>query len=305
MQLYLPIAEMSIAAEVIFAVSAFVGFLSGLFGIGGGFLTTPFLIFSGIPPAVAVGTQASQLVASSVSGAIGHWQRNNVDLKMGLVMLSGGLLGSFVGIFIFKLLKHLGQIDFAVSFLYVVLLGGIGLVMLFENIMSKFVYKKTMRREFNTLRISPFIAALPYKMRFPRSKLFISALVPGGIGFVGGLLASILGIGGGFMLVPAMIYILGMPTLLVAGTSWFQIIFTTAAAAILHAVFNHTVDMVLAVVLIIGGVIGAQFGLSIARFIKADHARVILTVMVLLVAIQLSFTLFIEPKELFSTVVLP
>jgi len=253
---------------------------------------------------VAVGTQASQLVASSVSGAIGHWRRGNVDIKMGLVMLGGGILGSFVGIFIFKLLQYFGQIDFAISLIYVVLLGAIGFMMLFENIASSFFSKKTVRKEFNTLRIHPIIAALPYKMRFPRSKLFISALVPGGIGFVGGILASVLGIGGGFLLVPAMIYMLGMPTLLVAGTSLFQIIFTTAAATIMHAVFNHTVDAVLAFVLIVGGVIGAQIGLSIARFVRQDHARVILTVLVLLVCFQLCYTLFMEPGELFSLEVL-
>jgi len=305
MQVHLPIAEMSISAEIIFLVSAFVGFLSGVFGIGGGFLTTPFLIFSGIPPGIAVGTQASQLVASSVSGAIGHWKRNNVDIKMGLVMLIGGIIGSFVGIMIFKLLQHLGQVDFAISVIYVVLLSSIGLMMLTETVFSKFIKKKNVRREFNTLKTSRFVAALPYKMRFPRSKLFISALVPGGIGFIGGILASVLGIGGGFLLVPAMIYILGMPTLLVAGTSLFQIIFTTAAATIMHAVFNGTVDMVLAIILIAGSVIGAQLGISAARFVKPSQARLIMALMVMIVAIKLSMDLFIEPAELFSTVVLP
>ena len=304
MQVHLPIAEMSVSAEIIFLVSAFVGFLSGVFGVGGGFLTTPFLIFSGIPPGIAVGTQASQLVASSVSGAIGHWRRNNVDLKMGLVMLVGGVIGSFIGIMIFKLLQYLGQVDFAISLIYVVLLSGIGIMMLTETVFSKFFKKKTVRKEFNTLKVSPFIAALPYKMLFPRSKLFISALVRGGIGFVGGILASVLGTGGGFLLVPAMIYILGMPTLLVAGTSLFQIIFTTASATIMHAVFNGTVDMILAIILILGGVIGAQFGISAARFVKPVQARIIMAVMVLLVALQLSFKLFVEPSEMFSTVML-
>lgn len=302
MQIYLPIAEMAIEAETIFFVSAFVGFLSGVFGVGGGFLTTPFLIFSGIPPVVAVATQASQLVASSVSGAIGHWQRNNVDLKMGSVMLCGGVLGTFVGIAIFKLLEYLGQIDFAISVLYIVLLGSIGTMMLIEGISSRFFKKKNVRREFNALRVSPLIAALPYKMRFSRSKLFISALVPGGIGFVGGILASVLGIGGGFLLVPAMIYILGMPTMLVVGTSLFQIIFTAASAMIMHAIFNHSVDMVLAVVLILGGVIGAQIGLSFAKYFKPSHARLILAFMVLAVCFKLCFGLFVEPSELFSTV---
>ena len=304
MQVHLPIAEMSISAEVIFLVSAFVGFLSGVFGIGGGFLTTPFLIFSGIPPGVAVGTQASQLVASSVSGAIGHWKRNNVDLKMGMVMLVGGVIGSFVGIMIFKLLQFLGQVDFAISIIYVILLSSIGVMMLGESVFSKFFKKRNYRKEFNTLKISPFIASLPYKMRFPRSKLFISALVPGGIGFVGGVLASVLGIGGGFLLVPAMIYILGMPTLLVAGTSLFQIIFTTASATIMHAVFNQTVDMVLAIILILGGVIGAQVGISFARHVKPSQARLIMAAMVLIVALQLAYNLLMEPGELFSTVVM-
>lgn len=305
MQVHLPIAEMSISSEAIFLVSAFVGFLSGIFGVGGGFLTTPFLIFSGISPGVAVGTQASQLVASSVAGSIGHWKRNNVDIKMGLVMLIGGVLGSFVGIMIFKFLQYLGQVDFVISLLYVVLLGSIGSMMLTETFFSKFIQKKSPRREFNTLKVSPFISALPYKLRFPRSKLFISAFVPGGIGFVGGILTSIMGIGGGFLIVPAMIYILGMPTLLVAGTSLFQIIFTTASAVIMHAVLNNTVDMVLAVILIAGSVIGAQIGISVARFIKPIQARLIMAVMVLLVAAKLSMDLFIEPAELFSTLVVP
>lgn len=302
MHVYLPIAELSISAELILMVSAFVGFLSGVFGVGGGFLTTPFLIFTGIPPAVAVGTQASQLVASSISASIGHWARGNVDIKMGSVMLIGGLLGSFVGILIFQLLDYLGQIDFAISILYIILLGSIGCMMLFENIFSRFLKKKDVRKEFNTLRISPFISALPYKMRFPRSKLFISALVPGGIGFIGGILASVLGIGGGFLLVPAMIYFLGMPILLAAGTSLFQIIFTTASATIMHAVFNQTVDLVLATILILGGVIGAQFGLAFARFVKPSQARLILASLVLLVCGRLCYGLFVEPDELFSTV---
>ena len=217
MQIYLPIAEMAIEMETIFILSAFVGFLSGIFGVGGGFLTTPFLIFLGIPPAVAVGTQASQLVASSVTGVLGHFKKGNVDVKMGTVMLVGGLSGSFIGIFIFKFLKYLGQIDFAVSVLYILLLGIIGPMMLYESIFSFFKKKKSVRGEFNTYKVSPFIQSLPYKMRFPRSKLYVSALLPGGIGFVGGVLASILGIGGGFILVPAMIYFMGMPILLVAG----------------------------------------------------------------------------------------
>ncbi|MAI63053.1 MAG: permease [Micavibrio sp. TMED27] len=303
MQIYLPIAEMAIEMETIFILSAFVGFLSGIFGVGGGFLTTPFLIFLGIPPAVAVGTQASQLVASSVTGVLGHFKKGNVDVKMGTVMLVGGLSGSFIGIFIFKFLKYLGQIDFAVSVLYILLLGIIGPMMLYESIFSFFKKKKSVRGEFNTYKVSPFIQSLPYKMRFPRSKLYVSALLPGGIGFVGGVLASILGIGGGFILVPAMIYFMGMPILLVAGTSLFQIIFTAASATILHAVMNNTVDIILALVLIAGGVIGAQIGVMFARFVKGNYARVILALLILGVCVRLCADLFMEPDYKYSVVV--
>lgn len=302
MQIYLPIAEISVPAETIFLLGSIVGFLSGVFGVGGGFLTTPFLIFLGVPPTVAVGTQGSQLVASGMAGTIGHFKRGNVDVKIGMVMLGGGLVGSFVGILIFRLLQYLGQIDFAVSFLYMILLGSIGIMMLMETVRSTFK-KKTVRSQFNAQRVSPFMARLPYKMRFPRSKLYISALVPGAIGFVGGLLASILGIGGGFLLVPAMIYILGMSTILAAGTSLFQMIFTTAAATIMHATMNNTVDIMLALILIIGGVIGTQFGLVFARVIKPLHARIILAVLVLAVSTRLAIQLFLVPADLYSTVV--
>ena len=302
MQIYLPIAEMAVSAETIFLLSAFVGLISGIFGIGGGFLTTPFLIFIGIPPAVAVGTQASQLVASSVAGSMGHLHRGNVDVKMGLVMMFGGLFGSFVGIFIFKLLQYLGQIDLAISLLYILLLGGIGTMMLMETGLSFLRKKDDVRTAFNDTHISPFILSLPYKMRFPRSKLFISGLVPAGIGFVGGLLASILGIGGGFLIVPAMIYILGMPALLVAGTALFQVVFTTAMATIMHAALNHTVDIVLGIILIMGGVIGAQFGVLMARFFRGQRARVILALIIVSVCLKLCVDLFVAPGDLFSTV---
>ncbi len=302
MQIYLPIAEMTVPVESILLLGTFVGFLSGLFGVGGGFLTTPFLIFMGIPPAVAVGTQSNQLVAAGVSGVLGHWRKGNVDIQMAVVMLVGGLLGSFIGVFIFKLLQFIGQIDFVISLLYVTFLGSVGALMLFESVASLFK-KKTVRSEFNAQKLSPFLASLPYKMRFARSKLYISVLVPATIGFVGGILVAIMGIGGGFLLVPAMIYILGMPTLLVAGTSLFQIIFTTAFATIMHAVANHTVDLVLAVLLIVGGVIGARFGVWFSRVITGAHARIVLAILVLTVCCQLGTQLFIRPVELYSTVV--
>lgn len=303
MLVYLPIAEMTVHAESIFLLGMFVGFLSGVFGVGGGFLTTPFLIFMGIPPAIAVGTQANQLVASSVAGVIGHLRRGDVDIQIGAVMLLGGMAGSVLGVFIFKLVDYFGQIDFVIAVLYVALLGSIGLMMLLESVIS-LARPKTVRSEFNALHLSPFISNLPYKMRFTRSKLYISALVPGGIGFAGGLLVSILGVGGGFLLVPAMIYILGMPSLLVAGTALLQIIFTTAFATVMHAVANHTVDIFLASILMAGGVIGAQAGVRIARVITGAHARIILAILVLVVCFQMMGQLFIQPAELYSTVVM-
>jgi uncharacterized membrane protein YfcA len=303
MQIYLPIAEMAVEADAIFFVSAFVGILSGIFGIGGGFLTTPFLIFMGIPPTVAVGTQASQLMASSLAGSIGHFHRGNVDIKIGLVMMMGGTLGSVIGIFVFKALSMLGQIDLVISLLYILLLGLIGGLMLFESATSMLFKKNRIGGEFNSALSSPFIAGLPYKMRFPRSKLFISALVPGGIGFLGGLLASILGIGGGFFLVPAMIYLLGMPTLLVAGTALFQVIFATGVSTFMHAAVNQNVDLVLGFVIIVGSVLGAQIGVIFAKHVKGQMARIVLALLILGVCARMSFDMFIKPSDLFSIVV--
>jgi uncharacterized membrane protein YfcA len=303
MQIYLPIAEMAVPAESIFLVSALVGFLSGVFGIGGGFLTTPFLIFTGLPPAVAVGTQLLQIVASGMSAMLRHLRKGHVDLKMGSVMLAGSTAGSLVGIGIFKLLEYTGQIDFAISLLYVILLGTIGTLMLTESLFSQFFKRKSVRSEFNSFKVSSFITRLPMKMRFPRSKLYISALVPGAVGFVCGVLSAVLGIGAGFMIVPAMIYIIGMPVLVVAGTSLFQIVFMTALATILHSVASQTVDAILAVIMVFGGVIGAQIGVSFTNVIKESHARIILATLILVVCMQLSGGLFLRPDEIFSTVI--
>lgn len=304
MHIYLPIAEMTVPAETVLGLGAFVGFLSGMFGVGGGFMATPFLIFMGVPPAIAVGTQASQLVATSLSGTMAHWRKGNVDMQIGGVMLAGGLIGSVLGTLIFKLLHYLGQIDFVISILYIVVLGGIGLMMLFESFFSAIRRKKKdVRSEFNSFQLSPFISSLPYKMRFARSKLYISALVPAGIGFAGGLLVSILGISGGFLLVPAMIYILGMPSLLVAGTALFQALFITAFTTVLQSVTNQTVDILLAILLMAGGVFGAQFGARVARRIKGSHARAILAILVLVVCFQLIDQLFARPDELYTAAV--
>ncbi len=300
MQVYLPIAEMSVDAEVLIALGVSVGFLSGVFGVGGGFLTTPFLIFMGIPPAVAVGTQANQLVAASVTGVLGHLRRGNVDLRMGMVMLGGGMIGSLIGVFIFKGLQYIGQIDAVIAFLYVILLGMIGLMMLFETVGGLFQRGKK-QQESQPFHAHAVFQNLPYKIRFTKSRLYISALLPACVGFVGGLLISILGIGGGFLMVPAMIYILGMPGLLVPGTSLFQIIFISAFSCLLHAVANHTVDLVLAVILMLGGVVGAQIGVRAARVIKGSFARLFLAVMIVTVCFFMAADLFLPPADLYST----
>ncbi|HEV7370158.1 sulfite exporter TauE/SafE family protein [Arenibaculum sp.] len=298
MQIYLPIAEMSVNALLVLALGSAVGFLSGLFGVGGGFLMTPLLIFLGVPPAVAVGTQSNQLVAASVSGVLAHWRRNNVDLKMGWVMLIGGAAGTAIGVVIFGVLQRLGQIDVVISLSYVAFLGGIGSLMLVES--ARALLRRRRPGQRRKLHKHTWLHGLPLKMRFPRSRLYVSALLPGGIGFIGGVLVAIMGIGGGFMLVPAMIYLLGMPTAMVAGTSLFQIIFSTAIATFLHAALNQTVDVVLALLLLVGGVIGAQFGTRAGSYLRADQARFLLGLLVVAVAFRLAWDLVAVPEDLYS-----
>lgn len=299
MLVYLPIAEMTISVETIVSLGAFVGFISGVFGVGGGFLTTPLLIFLGVPPTVAVGTQGSQLIAAGISGVLSYWRRGGVDFLVGTVMLGGGLIGSVFGILFFNLIQYLGQIDLVISLLYIFLLGTIGTMMLFESLFSM-TKKHSVRTEFNRLKSPSMMSKLPYKMRFPKSKLYVSIFVPGGIGFISGFLVATMGVGGGFLLIPAMIYILGMPTLLVAGTSLFQIIFTSAFSTVIHAVSNNTVDVLLAFMLIFGGVIGAQFGVVASKKVTGAKARVILAVMVLLVCGQIAVQLFVQPSSMYS-----
>jgi uncharacterized membrane protein YfcA len=300
MQIYLPIAQMTVDPFVLLAMGGLVGLLSGLLGIGGGFLMTPLLIFIGIPPAVAVATQSNQIVASSVSGVMAHWRRKNVDLKLGCVMLVGGAGGSLLGVWIFARLKMLGQIDLVISLTYVLFLGTVATLMMIDNF-KVLVLRRNMptRRK---LHEHTALHRLPLRMRFPRSRLYISALLPLMIGFVGGLMVAIMGIGGGFALVPAMIYLLGMPVGLVAGTSLFQIIFTTGITTFLQAVTTHAVDVVLAVFLIIGGVIGAQIGTRLGRSLKPEYARLAHALIVLAVAIKLALDLFTRPENLFSIV---
>jgi uncharacterized membrane protein YfcA len=298
MNIYLPIAEVSVNAFVLLGLGGLVGVLSGMFGVGGGFLMTPLLFFIGIPPAVAVATEANQIVASSFSGVLAHVKRRNVDFKMGGVLLIGGLIGAAVGVLVFNYLKSLGQVDLLVKLCYVIFLGVVGGLMFIESLRALRNSKRISASKLRKKRT--WIHALPLKMRFRVSGLYISAIPPVLVGIVVGILAAIMGVGGGFVMVPAMIYLLGMPTKVVVGTSLFQIIFVTAFTTMLHATTNYTVDMVLAVLLLVGGVIGAQFGTMIGAKLKAEQLRILLALMVLLVCAKLAFDLIVQPSELFS-----
>ena len=299
MQIYLPIAEQSLNILVLLALGGGVGYLSGLFGVGGGFLMTPLLILSGLSPAVAVGTEANQIVASSVSGALAHWRRGNVDIKMGLVLLLGGIIGSTLGVQLFKFLRGAGQIDLVISLAYVVFLGAVGGLMLFESL-------RAIRRQQlpgggrRKLHQHTFLHGLPFKMRFRKSKLYISALLPIGIGVFVGVLAAIMGVGGGFIMVPAMIYLLGMPTAVVVGTSLFQIIFVTANVTFLQAWQNQTVDVVLALILLAGGVAGAQLGTRSGAALRGEQLRSLLALLVLGVCGLIAYDLFATPGDMFT-----
>ncbi len=298
--IYLPIAGMSVNLLVILGMGGGVGFLSGMFGVGGGFLMTPLLIFSGIPPAVAVATEANQIVASSVSGALAQWRRGNVDIKMGTILLLGGMAGAVFGVQLVKLLREVGQVDLMISLSYVTFLGIIGSLMLIESLRA--IRRARAGNPIPARRPGQhnWIHGLPFKMRFKRSKLYISAIPPLLIGIFVGVLAAIMGVGGGFIMVPAMIYLLRVPTSVVVGTSLFQIIFVTALVTILHSATNQTVDVLLALVLMIGGVIGAQFGVRAGQKLKGEQLRALLAMMVLGVSLRLAFDLVVEPDELFS-----
>jgi uncharacterized membrane protein YfcA len=298
MQIYLPIAEMAVNAWMLLGIGGFVGVLSGMFGVGGGFLTTPLLMFVGIPPAVAVATGANQLVASSLSGALAHWRRRTVDVKMGLVLLVGGLIGSALGVQLFAYLRSLGQVELMVSLCYVFFLGIVGFLMLIESLNA--MRKRRSGAPPRGHRGHAAVLKLPLKMRFRESKLYISAIPPFFIGMLVGALAAVMGVGGGFLMVPAMIYILGMPTSVVIGTSLFQIVFVTGFTTVLHAVQTQTVDVVLAVFLLVGGVIGAQIGARIGAKMKADQLRILLATLVLGVCARLALDLFIQPRDLYS-----
>ena len=298
MQIYLPIAEVSVNAFLLLGLGGLVGVLSGMFGVGGGFLMTPLLFFIGIPPAVAVATEANQIVASSFSGVLAHLKRKTVDIKMGIVLQVGGLMGATVGIQLFNFLKSMGQVDLLVKLSYVIFLGIVGGLMFIESLNALLKSRKgtaaPARRKHN------WVHNLPFKMKFRASGLYISAIPPLLVGVAVGVLAAIMGVGGGFIMVPAMIYLLGMPTKVVVGTSLFQIILTTAYTTMMHATTNKTVDVALAVLLLVGGVIGAQIGTRIGLKMKAEQLRVLLAMMVLAVCIKLGLDLLIQPSELYE-----
>ncbi|HIC82256.1 MAG TPA: sulfite exporter TauE/SafE family protein [Kiloniellaceae bacterium] len=298
MNIYLPIAEISVNVFLLLGMGGAVGFLSGLFGVGGGFLMTPLLIFIGVPPAVAVATEANQIMAASVSGVLAHWRRGNVDFRMGGVLLFGGTLGSISGVWLFTLLRGLGQLDLVISLCYVVLLGVVGTLMFVES--SRALFRR--RRQVDVrrkLHQHHWMHGLPLKMRFRKSKLYISALLPILIGFVVGILAAIMGVGGGFIMVPAMIYLLGMPTSVVVGTSLFQIIFVTGTVTFLQATENQTVDAILALILLTGGVIGAQIGTRVGTRLRGEQLRGLLAVLVLAVCGKLAYDLIATPGDIF------
>ncbi len=300
MNIYLPIAEMSINALLFLSIGGAVGFLSGMFGVGGGFLMTPLLIFNGIPSAVAVGTESAQITASSVSGALAQSRRRNIDYRMGAVLLAGGVLGSLIGVEMVKILRQIGQFDLFISLSYGILLGIVGILMLAE---SAATMRRTRAGAAAYGRRSgqhSWIHGLPLKIRFHRSKLYISAIPPFAIGAFVGLLAAIMGVGGGFIMVPAMIYLLRVPTNVVVGTSLFQIVFVTALTTVLHASQNHTVDLVLAMLLMIGGVIGAQFGAAAGDKLKAEQLRFLLATLVLAMGIRMAWSLAVAPQDIYS-----
>ena len=300
MTIYLPIAEMNINILLIIFIGMMVGGLSGLFGVGGGFLMTPLLIFLGIPPAVAVGTEAPHVLASSVSGVIAHWRRKNVDFKMGFFLLIGGVLGSTTGVNLFKILRIFGQIDIVIQILFLIFLGIIGFSMAFESAKTTISKYRTTSAIRTKLHQHSWIHGLPFKTRFHRSKLYISAIPPIIIGFFVGLLSAMMGVGGGFIMIPAMVYILGMSTNVVVGTSLFQIIFVTANSTFFQSYLNQTVDVVLAALMILGGVIGAQIGAKVGTKLKAEYLRGILAIIVLIVCFKILIDLTFTPSNLFS-----
>ena len=304
MQIYLPIAELPVNMFMVLGMGGAVGFLSGMFVFGVCFLLTPLLIFSGISPAVAVATVTSQIVASSASGVISYWRRKAIDLKLAFVLLLAGICGSGVGVWLFELLQSVGQLDLVVSLSYMTFLGTIGILMLIES--ARAISRRRAGRIASIRKPGRhnWIHGLPFKMRFRQSRLYVSVIPIGVLGSTIGFLGTVLGIGGGFMMVPALIYLLKVPTSIVIGTSLLQILVTMAAATFLHAISTHTVDIVLAFILMVGGVIGAQFGARVGQKLRGDQLRLLLALLVLAVGIRFAVNLVVEPEEFYSLAVI-
>ena len=302
MYIYLPIAELPIHSLAILGIGAFLGLIMGLVGVGGGFLLTPLMMFLGIPPPVAVASVANQLVAPSVSGVLSHWKRSNVDFKMGTVLLLGGVVGSSIGVILFNFLGKIGQLDFVIKSSYVIFLTLIGTLMFSESLRLILRTRKGKVTR-GKLHQHNWLHGLPFKIRFRKSKLYISILLPILIGVIVGILAALMGIGGGFIIVPAMIYLLGMPTSLVVGTSLFQIIFVAANTTILQASQNQTVDIVLATILLLGSVIGVQLGSRFTNILRGEYLRLILSSIIILVSLKLLIDLVTVPSDLFSVII--
>ncbi|HJV41618.1 sulfite exporter TauE/SafE family protein [Caulobacter sp.] len=299
MHFYLPIAEVSVNALLLVVLGGLVGFISGLFGIGGGFLMTPVLVFMGIPPVVAVASEANHVAASSVSSVIAYSKKRAVDFRMGAVLASGGALGSIIGVEVFRWLRLIGQADLAVSVSYLVFLGIIGALMLAESVGAILRRRRGQPPKPRRDRRPLLLYALPLKVRFPRSRLYISVIPPVLLGVFVGILSAVMGVGGGFILVPAMIYLLRMPAPVVVGTSLFQIVITTSLTSVLQAGRNQTVDIVLATLLLVGGVIGAQLGARASGRFRAEELRALLALLVLAVGLRMGADLFLRPEEAF------
>jgi len=296
MNIYLPIAEMSVNVFLLLGLGTVTGVLSGLFGVGGGFLMTPLLIFIGVPPAVSVSTVANQIIASSASGFLAHWRQDHVDFKMGNYLLTGGLVGSSLGVMMFRWLKQGGHLDLFISLSYVTFLTMVGLLMAGESLRAIF---KVARKPSSSNKL-PMAMRMPFKVDFPKSNLRISGIMPIAIGLFVGMMVSLMGIGGGFFLIPAMIYLLGMPTAMVIGTSLYEIIFITANVTLLYALTTQTVDIILALFLLTGSVVGAQFGSKLGAKLPSEYLRAMLAALVLCVAAKLAIDLFTPPANIFS-----
>ena len=304
MHIYLPIADMSINIFLVVGIGAVVGFLSGLFGVGGGFLLTPLMMMIGIPPAVAAASDSNQIVASSSSAAFGHWRLGNVDMKMGLVILAGGVTGGTIGVHFVKYLRAIGNFEFTMKLVYVLMLGTVGGAMFVESLRAlRQAEPETVDNDPGEMKqpgFSRFFAKLPLQMDFPKSHLRTSAIFPFAIGAAVGVLAAMLGVGGGFIMVPAMIYIIGMPTISAIGTDLFQIVFTSANVTLQQAITNHTVDLGLALTLLMGSVLGAQVGVRATKYLRGEQIRILLSVIVLAMMFKLLLDLVLTPDNLVS-----